>query len=112
MCSPQMIAVDPDHSGSASRHAMFSVFHQRTGRLVSPLTLFAAGPRHAGQFSACGMATEQSTSISMNKNALHANDPRTLQAQALARGVRVPLSTPELKFGPTLRSDTASTPFG
>src|SRR5215213_5003311 len=52
MCSPQMMAVDPDHSGRSSFQVMFSVFDQRAGRLVSRLTPFAAGPRHAGQFSA------------------------------------------------------------
>src|ERR1700730_14296543 len=51
-CSSQMIAVDPEDAGSASRHAIFSVFDQRTGRLVSPLTPLAEGPRQAGQFSA------------------------------------------------------------
>src|ERR1700681_299035 len=50
--SSQTIAVDPDEAGSASLHAILSVFDQRTGRLVSPLVPLADGPRHAGQFSA------------------------------------------------------------
>src|SRR5262245_16006684 len=51
-CSPHTIAVDPDHAGSGSRHATFSLLLQRTGRLVSPLRPLAVGPRQFGQFSA------------------------------------------------------------
>src|SRR5262245_10154992 len=54
--SPQTIGVEPDHAGIANFHAMLSVFDQRTGRLVSALTPFSAGPRHCGQFSAAGAA--------------------------------------------------------
>src|SRR5262245_26390108 len=54
--SPQTIGVEPDHAGIASFHVMLSVFDQWTGRLVSALTPFSAGPRHCGQFSAPGPA--------------------------------------------------------
>ena len=46
------MGVDPDHAGSTSFHAMFSVFDHRTGRFVSTLMPFSDGPRHCGQFSA------------------------------------------------------------
>src|SRR5262245_53122522 len=42
----QTIGVEPDQSGMASFHAMFSVVDQRSGRPVSPLTPFNEGPRH------------------------------------------------------------------
>src|SRR5437762_3595994 len=52
MVSPQMMGVAPLRSGRGSFQAMFSSVDQRTGRLVSGLMPFSAGPRHWGQFSA------------------------------------------------------------
>src|SRR5436190_11221555 len=61
--SPQTIALDPDHAGSGSRHAMFSVFDQCSGRLLSTLTPFADGPRQFGQWSARAGATHESNTM-------------------------------------------------
>src|SRR6185295_14010015 len=50
--SPQTIGVDPDHAGSFSFQATFSVFDHLNGRLISRLVPFNCGPRHCGQLSA------------------------------------------------------------
>ena len=52
MRSPQTIGVEPDHAGSASFQATFSVVDHVTGRFFSALMPFSDGPRHCGQFSA------------------------------------------------------------
>src|SRR4051812_45642935 len=52
MWLPQMMGVAPVLLGIASFQTTFSMALQRTGRFFSPLSPFAVGPRHAGQFSA------------------------------------------------------------
>ena len=43
--SPQMIGVEPDHSGIASFQVMFSVFDHLTGRFVSRADAVQLGDR-------------------------------------------------------------------
>jgi hypothetical protein len=78
MRSPQTMGVEPDHSGSGSFQAIFSVFDQRTGRFVSALRPFSSGPRHCGQFSAVSGATPNATSASTNTPDLIRSGPLLL----------------------------------
>src|SRR5262249_46239244 len=59
--TPQMMGVDPLHSGISSLQAMFSSVVHLRGRFFSLLTPLSEGPRHCGQFSALTTALASRT---------------------------------------------------